>query len=128
MLIGIDVGGTFTDGVLCSEGRIINSAKHPTKEDDLQNSIFAVLDDLLQGIKGSDKTSNITQVVLSTTLVTNLLASGGGDEVALVLLPGPGRNFRNMEFLPHTYFAAGATNFRGRNTEPLDQKEIEKIG
>ena len=128
MLIGIDVGGTFTDGVLCSEGRIINSAKHPTKEDDLQNSIFAVLDDLLQGIKGSDKTSNITQVVLSTTLVTNLLASGGGDEVALVLLPGPGLNFRNMEFLPHTYFAAGATNFRGRNTEPLDQKEIEEIG
>ena len=88
MLIGIDVGGTFTDGVLCSEGRIINSAKHPTKEDDLQDSIFAVLDDLLQGIKSSNKTSSITQVVLSTTLVTNLLASGGGDEVALVLLPG----------------------------------------
>ena len=128
MLIGIDVGCTFTDGVLCSEGRIINSAKRPTKEDDLQNSIFAVLDDLLQGITNSDKTSNITQVVLSTTLVTNLLASGGGDEVALVLLPGPGLNFRNMEFLPHTYIAGGATNFRGQNTEPLDQKEIEEIG
>ncbi len=128
MLIGIDVGGTFTDGVLCSEGRIINSAKHPTKEDDLQDSIFAVLDDLLQGIKSSNKTSSITQVVLSTTLVTNLLASGGGDEVALVLLPGPGLNFRNIDFLPHTYIATGAINFRGRVTEPLDQKEIEEIG
>lgn len=124
MLIGIDVGGTFTDGVLCAEGEILNSAKHPTKEDDLQNSIFTVLDDLLQGIKGSV----ITQVVLSTTLVTNLLATGGGDPAALVLIPGPGLNLRQLEFFPSTYIISGATDFRGRIIEPLDQAEVEKIG
>lgn len=128
MLIGIDVGGTFTDGILCSEGRIINSAKHPTKKNDLQDSIFAVLDDLLQELTDYDIKSNITQVVLSTTLVTNLLVTGGGDRAALVLIPGPGLNIRQMEFFPHTYIAGGATDFRGRNTEPLNEMQIEEIG
>jgi N-methylhydantoinase A len=96
MLIGIDVGGTFTDGVLCTAGQILKTAKHPTQESDLQSSIFTVLDDLLQGIKSGD----ITQVVLSTTLVTNLLATGGGEQVALVLIPGPGLNLRQLNFFP----------------------------
>jgi len=124
MLIGIDVGGTFTDGVLCAEGKILNTAKRPTKEKELQDSIIAVLDDLLQGIKGSD----ITHVAISTTLVTNLLATGGGDRVALILIPGPGLNWHKMEFLPYTYIARGATDFRGRIIEPLDQGQIEEIG
>ena len=124
MLIGIDVGGTFTDGILCSEGRILKTAKHPTKEDDLQDSIFAVLDELLQGVKGSA----IKHVVLSTTLVTNLLASGGGDPAALILIPGPGLNWRQRELFPHTYIADGATDFRGRIIEPLNQAQIEEFG
>ena len=128
MLIGIDVGGTFTDGILCSEGRIINSSKHPTKKDDLQDSIFAVLDDLLQDLTNYEIKSNITQVVLSTTLVTNLLVTGGGERAALVLIPGPGLNIRQMEFFPHTYITEGATDFRGRNTEPLNEAQIEEIG
>ena len=32
MLIGIDVGGTYTDGVLFSEGSVVHSVKHPTDE------------------------------------------------------------------------------------------------
>ncbi|MGI6308423.1 MAG: hydantoinase/oxoprolinase family protein [Dethiobacteria bacterium] len=124
MLIGIDVGGTFTDGVLCTAGQILKTAKHPTQESDLQSSIFTVLDDLLQGIKSGD----ITQVVLSTTLVTNLLATGGGEQVALVLIPGPGLNLRQLNFFPAAYLVRGATDFRGRIIEPLDQVQIEEIG
>lgn len=124
MLIGIDVGGTFTDGVLCAAGRILKAAKYPTQEGDLQNSIFAVLDDLLQGVKGEE----ITQIVFSTTLVTNLLATGGGERVALVLIPGPGLNLRQLKFFPSTYIVQGATDFRGRITEPLERAEIEEVG
>lgn len=124
MLIGIDVGGTFTDGVLCSAGRIIKSAKHPTLEDGLQNSIFVVLDDLLQGVRGAD----ITQIVFSTTLVTNLLATGGGEPAALVLIPGPGLNLKQLKFFPEAYIVEGATDFRGRVTEPLKRAEIEEAG
>jgi N-methylhydantoinase A len=124
MLIGIDVGGTFTDGVLSAEGKIVKAAKHPTNEENLQDSVFTVLDDLLQGIKGS----KITQVALSTTLVTNLLATNRGDKAALILIPGPGLNLRKMKLFPHTYIAAGATDFRGRIIELLDKAELKEIG
>ena len=40
MLIGIDVGHFYRWNPL-PEGRILKTAKHPTKEDDLQDSIFA---------------------------------------------------------------------------------------
>ena len=82
------------------------------------------MDELLQGVKGSA----IKHVVLSTTLVTNLLASGGGDPAALILIPGPGLNWRQRELFPHTYIADGATDFRGRIIEPLNQAQIEEFG
>ena len=122
ILIGIDVGGTFTDGVICSAGNIIGSAKHPTQEFGLQDSIFAVLDDLLREIKGKDIEGEIAQVVLSTTLVTNLLATGGGERAALVLIPGPGLNLRQLKFFPHTYIAGGATDFPCSGTARGDRK------
>lgn len=124
MLMGIDVGGTFTDGVLCSAGQILKTAKQPTLEGNLQNSIITVLDELLQGIKGG----GVKQVVLSTTLVTNLLATGGGEQVALILIPGPGLNLRDIGFFPEAYFLSGATDFRGRIIEPLNQAQVEEVG
>ena len=124
MLIGIDVGGTFTDGVLCTAGQILKVAKHPTREDNLQGSILTVLDDLLQGVKGEE----IKQIVFSTTLVTNLLATGGGEPVALILIPGPGLNLKKLNLFPYTYIIKGATDFRGRITEPLERAEIEGVG
>ncbi|NMB41378.1 MAG: hydantoinase/oxoprolinase family protein [Firmicutes bacterium] len=128
MLVGIDVGGTFTDGVVCAGGKILDSAKHPTEEGDLQGSIFAVLDDLLQGVKKDDLANKIIQVVLSTTLVTNLLAAGGGEQVALIMIPGPGLNLKQLDFFPHTYIISGAVDFRGKIIEPLKQTQVEEIG
>ncbi len=124
MLVGIDVGGTYTDGVLYGENKILQMAKHPTQEDDLEGSILSVLDELLQDRKASD----LQRVVFSTTLVTNLLATGGGDPVAMILIPGPGLNLKQLEFFPQAYLANGAIDFRGRITEPLDQEQIIKIG
>ncbi|MFZ5945434.1 MAG: hydantoinase/oxoprolinase family protein [Bacillota bacterium] len=124
MQIGIDIGGTTTDGVLLHKGEILRSAKHLTVENDLQISIFAVLDELTRGV---DK-SNIARVVLSTTLVTNILATGRGDETALVLIPGPGLNLGNMRLFPNTYIVEGATDFRGRIIEPLNEEQVKKTG
>jgi N-methylhydantoinase A len=69
LLIGIDVGGTFTDGVLFRDGQIVKSVKKATQEDNLKNSLLQVLDELLLA---QDK-EQIQRIVLSTTLVTNLL-------------------------------------------------------
>jgi N-methylhydantoinase A len=122
MLAGIDVGGTSTDGVLYEESRILKTVKRPTAEDSLESSILSVLDELLQERKGSD----LQQVVFSTTLVTNLLATGGGDRTALILIPGPGLNLQRLNFFPGAYLVKGAIDFRGRITEPLDRAEIEE--
>ncbi|NMA55465.1 MAG: hydantoinase/oxoprolinase family protein [Firmicutes bacterium] len=124
MLIGIDVGGTFTDGVLYHDHKILRSMKSPTESDNLQASVLAVLDELLKDTRGSD----IARVVLSTTLVTNLLATGGGDKVALILIPGPGLNLRQLRFFNFAYIVEGATDFRGRITEPLNKSQIERAG
>lgn len=123
MLIGIDVGGTFTDGVLFCEGEILKSVKKPTEEDNLKNSLLQVLDELLAA---QDK-DQIQRIVLSTTLVTNLLAAGRGEKTALIMLPGYGLPHDSYELKGDIYFMKGAVDFRGREIEPLDQKEINAL-
>ena len=86
MLIGIDVGGTFTDGVLLNGSKIAATVKHPTDNSDLKGTILKVLDSLLAEV---DK-SALERIVLGTTLVTNMLATGKVPATALLLLPGPG--------------------------------------
>lgn len=122
MLIGIDVGGTYTDGVLFSEGKVVHSVKHPTNGDDLQQTLLSVLDEL---IENSNK--GIRRVVLSTTLVTNLLAAERGERTALLLLPGSGLPFSSYRISPDTYFLKGSIDFRGREIEEADTQEIERV-
>lgn len=124
MLIGIDIGGTSTDGVLLQGGRIEKWAKCLTDEANLEASIITVLDELVEKVEKKD----IKRVVLSTTLVTNLLARGLGEKTALVLIPGPGLNLKDMEFFPHTYIIEGATDFRGRIIAPLNKDQIKETG
>jgi N-methylhydantoinase A/oxoprolinase/acetone carboxylase beta subunit len=123
MLIGIDVGGTYTDGVLFSEGAVVHIVKHPTDSGDLQKTLLSVLDELLAKSEGK----RIRRIVLSTTLVTNLLASGRGERTALVLLPGSGLPFSSYSISPDTWFLKGSIDFRGREIEKPDEKEIANV-
>jgi len=120
-LIGIDVGGTYTDGVLFHGGTVLHSVKHRTDEADLEGTLLSVLDDLLAHGDAKD----IRRIVLSTTLVTNLLATGRGERTALILLPGKGLPYSAYDISPDTYFLKGWIDFRGRQIEAPDQKEIE---
>jgi len=123
MLIGIDVGGAYTDGVLFAEGSVIHRVKHPTDEGDLKGTLLSVLDALL----AASKTQRIQRVVFSTTLVTNLLATERGERTALLLLPGSGLPFSAYRISPDAYFLKGAIDFRGREIEAPDAKEIERV-
>lgn len=120
-LIGIDVGGTYTDGVLFSEGSVVHSVKHRTDEDDLEGTLLLILDDLLAHTQAKD----VKRIVLSTTLVTNLLATGRGERTALILLPGKGLPNSAYDISPDTYFLKGWVDFRGRQIEAPDPGEIE---
>ncbi len=123
MLIGIDVGGTFTDGVLFNRGEIVSSVKKPTDEENLKNSLLQVLDELLD----YGDPAEINRIVLSTTLVTNLLATGRGEKTALVLLPGYGLPHNSYDIAKETYFLKGSIDFRGREIERLDNQEIDGL-
>ena len=74
MLLGLDVGGTFTDAVIIDAHRVVATAKRRTTKDNLMNGIGEALDAVLEGYD----TSNIEQVTLSTTVVTNTIVEAKG--------------------------------------------------
>ncbi|HHW41011.1 MAG TPA: hydantoinase/oxoprolinase family protein [Syntrophomonadaceae bacterium] len=122
MLIGLDVGGTYTDAVLIDHGEVIEKIKIPTKPEGLLESLLSALDPLLQAAGGRE----IQRIVLSTTLITNLIATNTVDPVALVLIPGPGLNPGSYKFkATQSYILSGAIDYRGREIEPLKENEIK---
>jgi len=122
MLIGLDVGGTYTDAVLIDHGEVIEKIKIPTKPEGLLESLLSALDPLLQAAGDRE----IQRIVLSTTLITNLIATNTVDPVALVLIPGPGLNPGNYKFkAAQSYILSGAVDYRGREIEPLKENEIK---
>lgn len=122
MLIGLDVGGTYTDAVLMDGRKIVKKMKVPTKNDKLLNSLLNALDPLLEEVRGK----NLERIVLSTTLITNLIATKNMDPTALVIIPGPGLNPSIYDYkVPHTFLLSGAIDYRGREIDPLDEQEIK---
>jgi N-methylhydantoinase A/oxoprolinase/acetone carboxylase beta subunit len=121
MLLGIDVGGTFTDAVVLKEGAIFSSAKTPTTRARLLSGIETALDNALYNIDAS----KIKRVSLSTTIVTNTLIEGKEDKAALLLIPGPGVNVSSL--MPAApIILSGYTDHRGRKAAAPTQEEIEK--
>lgn len=120
MLIGIDVGGTFTDAALIEEGRVKKWAKIPTRPEILL-SLLEALDQLTEGIDPK----SIKRVSLSTTLITNLIAEKKADPVGLVVIPGPGANPSDFPVFDEARILSGSIDYRGRETQALDMKEVE---
>jgi N-methylhydantoinase A len=121
MLIGIDVGGTTTDAVVVDESKVVKTAYVPTDHDNLSKCLLGAIDELVQGID----TRKIERVVLSTTLITNMIAEGKTDPVALVLIPGPGTNPRDYA-LGDSIILEGAVDFRGKEINPLIVPQINE--
>ncbi|HWR42696.1 hydantoinase/oxoprolinase family protein [Sporomusa sp.] len=122
MLLGIDVGGTFTDAVVIVNGHVLASAKTPTTHRELLSGIVAAIDKVLVAIDAKQ----IKRVALSTTIVTNALVEGKTDKAALLLMPGPGLNLTGL--VPEQpYFLSGYTDHRGREQAAPDQKEVAAI-
>lgn len=122
MLLGIDVGGTSTDGVLIQDGVMEKSVKKPSRREDLRATILGVLDELLAG----REPGAVRRLVLSTTLVTNLLVTGRGARAALLLIPGRGLPCEYFRLAPDTYFLQGNIDFRGNITEPISEEQVRK--
>ena len=127
LVLGIDTGGTYTDGVLLEyeTRRVLAAYKSLTTKRD-----FAIgIENVIEGIHIEDP-SAIRMVSISTTLATNAIAEGGessvhGRRVALLLIgydPDLISKFKMAERFatPNYFFFDGGHDLYGREKRPLD--------
>ena len=119
LLVGVDVGGTYTDAVLLDQGTVCASAKILTKTD-LLESVLEALDVVLRETNKDD----LERIVISTTVITNLIAGRKYDQIALLLIPGYGINLRQYDFQTKTIHLTGGVDYRGRELASVDKREI----
>jgi N-methylhydantoinase A/oxoprolinase/acetone carboxylase beta subunit len=126
LVLGIDTGGTYTDGVLLDyqSRQVLATHKSLTTKRDFSIGIERVI----EGIRIEDP-SAIKMVSISTTLATNAIAEGKGKRVALLLIgydPELVRSFKlDVHFAtPHYYYFAGGHDLYGREKAPLDLPAI----
>jgi len=122
MLLGLDVGGTFTDAVIIDGHRVIASAKRRTTKDNLMQGIGEALDAVLAGCN----TSNIEQVTLSTTVVTNTIVEEKEQVVDLYVVTGPGRNVDDI-FPVNPIYLQGYTDHRGIVVERTPTNAVRDV-
>ena len=122
MLLGLDVGGTFTDAVIIDGHRVVASAKKRTTKDNLMQGIGEALDAVLH----SSDTSNIEQVTLSTTVVTNTIVEEKEQVVDLYVVTGPGRNVDDI-FPVSPIYLQGYTDHRGIVVERTSTDRVRDI-
>ena len=120
MIVGVDVGGTYTDAVLLDQEKVRATAKILTRAD-LLESVLEAVDIVLQDVNKGD----LERIVISTTIVTNIIAGGTHDQVALLLIPGQGVNFRGHDFQTKTVYLTGGVDYRGREVVSLAEGEIK---
>lgn len=120
--LGIDTGGTYTDGVLYDfdSKEILSSAKAITTKEDLTVGISNVLDSFPK-----DMLSKVKLVSLSTTLATNACVEGKGCRTVMVMIgcdPDTVRKYGHEYGLPdyrEMIFIDGGHDLRGEIvTEP----------
>ena len=124
LYLGIDTGGTFTDGVLLDpqHNTIVKTAKVLTTHYDLRECISHILAAILP-----PDPKQIALVALSTTLATNAIAEGKRQPTALFLLGydadlvykfGFQQEFATRDF----FFIQGRHNLEGIELEELDEE------
>ena len=136
MVLGIDAGGTHTDAALLAvperaregrglpEGRLLASAKVPTRHEDLPGTVREVLAALsaaleAAGLDGSALFCRVERVTLGTTLAVNALVQGRADKVGLALSAGPGLDPVHFTLGEHVCIVPGGLDHRGVEVAPL---------
>ena len=85
MLLGVDVGGTFTDAVLATGGRLV-TAKSPTTPDDQSEGVMHAVGAALE--RAGASAADIELFAHGMTVATNALLEGRGARTVLVATEG----------------------------------------
>lgn len=117
LVLGIDTGGTFTDGVILNPAtrEILAEAKSETTHFHLIDGIAAVLDKFEEALL-----RDIAYVALSTTLATNAIVEGKGCRVGLLMM-----GFDDDSDLPQCEIRKlpGSVDLHGKIKEPFDAEK-----
>jgi N-methylhydantoinase A/oxoprolinase/acetone carboxylase beta subunit len=122
LVLGIDTGGTFTDGVLLdyTTKQVVATTKALTTRYDLTVGILNAIDAL-----PIPDPHAVKLVSISTTLATNAIAEGKGKRVALFLIGYDADLVRAFNFAerfatPRYFYVRGGHDLFGQEQEPLD--------
>jgi N-methylhydantoinase A len=85
MLLGVDVGGTFTDAVIALQGRLV-TAKAPTTPSDQSEGVIAAVQAALE--KANAQAADVTAFAHAMTVATNALLEGRAARTALIATEG----------------------------------------
>jgi N-methylhydantoinase A/oxoprolinase/acetone carboxylase beta subunit len=114
LVLGIDTGGTYTDGVVVelNSKKILTKAKALTTREDLSVGIRNCINNL-----DFQDFSKINIVSLSTTLATNAIVEGRGCEVGLLMI-----GHEPIGKLPVAHYCVlpGGHDIKGRSLKNLD--------
>ncbi|MDR2551028.1 MAG: hydantoinase/oxoprolinase family protein [Desulfobulbus sp.] len=122
MRIGIDIGGTHTDGVLLDGNRLVAAAKVPTHHDNLLESINQVLQAILVG----QDPVRVQTLNLSTTLTTNAIVTGKTEPVGMLVSAGPGIAPNHYRIGDHYHLVYGSLDHLGTETSAVDEQDLEE--
>ncbi len=122
LVLGIDTGGTYTDGVLLDyhSRQVLAFHKCLTTKRDFSIGIEQVID----GIRIPDPAA-VKMVSVSTTLATNAIAEGKGKPVALLLIGYDPELISSFKMegrfsTPHYYYFDGGHDLYGEEKAVLD--------
>jgi len=117
-ILGIDTGGTYTDGVIMQNGEILAKTKTLTTRRSLQMCIKNCIEAFSE-----EERKDVSLVCLSTTLATNAIVEGRGCQEGLILIGGrpegkmPTERYRIIQ---------GRPDIMGRMCEPIDPHEVDE--
>ncbi len=126
LVLGIDTGGTYTDGVLLDyqSREVLAAHKSLTTKRDFSVGI----ENVIRQIDIEDPAA-IRMVSISTTLATNAIAEGKGKRVALLLFGYDPELIKSFSLdqrfaTPEYYYFEGGHDLYGQEMKPLDLPAI----
>lgn len=122
LVLGIDVGGTYTDGVLLEmpSGEVVRKAKVRTARDDLPGSILRCFSSLRVSAPAM-----LSRFCVSTTLATNAVVEGTKGDVCAICIGFTPK--RAVEYACETVIIEGKHDPTGREVQPVDIAALRKV-
>lgn len=117
------MGGTHVDAVVIEQGKVIDTAKNPTNRENLFESIWTTLQELLSG----KDVNKIKRINLSTTISTNAIVEKKTSPVGMIIQSGPGLSHDVLACGSENAFISGYIDHRGREVAAFDPVEIKKV-